>query len=368
MTAPPTSQPATVAKAPHFAFVDGLRGLAALAVVLYHVGFGGERAKLVGNHLPAFVREPIVQHGGLGVAVFFVLSGLVMAHTLRNARVTPRYTGRFALRRLARLTPPYYASIAVAIAVAGIATVVKGQAFLLEDRPLTAVRLLSHLPYLQESLHQHEIVSVYWTLCYEVAFYLTFCVLMGVAGVLDRRLGGLRGRAVVFSIVAAGALVLSLGHIQGEMRPAPWVRAFFAFLLGVFCYWVWQRTMPMWPLLVYGALALATGLRAEPAYRYVAVATAALLLIAGRRDYMGRWLKGPVVQFLGRTSYSMYLFHSAALTVVYYATSEIIGESLGAQVVYVVVGLAACVVTSAVMWHVFERPSIALSQRVKATS
>lgn len=363
-----TTAPTTAPKAPHFAFVDGLRGFAALAVVLYHVGFGSERAKLVGNHLPAFIREPIVQHGGLGVAVFFVLSGLVMAHTLRNAHVTPRYTGRFALRRLARLTPPYYASIAVALAVAGIATVVKGQAYTLEDTPLTVGRLLSHLPYLQESLHQHEIVSVYWTLCYEVAFYLTFCVLMGLAGVLDRRLGGLRGRALVFGVVAAGALVLSLGHIQGEMRPLPWVRAFFAFLLGVFCYWVWQRTMPMWPLLVYGALALVTGIWAEPAYRYVAVATTALLLFAGRRDYMGRWLKGRVVQFLGRTSYSMYLFHSAALTVVYYATSETIGESLGAQLVYVVLGLAACVVTSAVMWHLAERPSIALSQKVKASS
>ena len=99
---PPATPMHTESKASHFAFVDGLRGLAALAVVLYHVGFGGQRASLVGDHMPAFIRTPIVQHGGLGVAVFFVLSGLVMAHTLRSARITPAYAGRFALRRLAR--------------------------------------------------------------------------------------------------------------------------------------------------------------------------------------------------------------------------------------------------------------------------
>jgi peptidoglycan/LPS O-acetylase OafA/YrhL len=349
----------------HFTFVDGLRGVASSAVVLYHVGFGGQRAQLLGNHLPGPLRNAIVVRGGLGVAVFFVLSGFVMAHALRRAHVTPTYTGRFAVRRLARLTPPYYAAIAVAIAVAGIATLVKDQAFVLEDTPLTVARFLTHLPYLQESFSEHEIVSVFWTLCYEVAFYLVFCVLMGIAGALDRVLGGLRGRAVTFGIVAIAALVLSLGHIQGEMRPFPWVRAFFAFLLGVFCYWTVQRVMPLWALGVFGVAVLCTALRAEPDYRYVALATAAVLLFAGRRALMGRWLAGPTMQFLGRTSYSMYLFHSAALTVVYYATSETIGEGVAGQVLYVVVGLLACVVTAAVMWHLVERPSIALSRRVR---
>src|SRR5687767_14893601 len=70
--------------------LDGLRGLAVSAVVLFHLGFGG------------------VTGGYLGVSLFFTLSGVLIGSLVLNEIVT---TGRFSLRRFwlrraRRLLPP----------------------------------------------------------------------------------------------------------------------------------------------------------------------------------------------------------------------------------------------------------------------
>ena len=58
----------------------------------------------------------ILRHGDLGVEVFFVLSGFVIAHQ-RGRPITPAFAGRFALRRAIRLDPPYYFTILVSVAL-----------------------------------------------------------------------------------------------------------------------------------------------------------------------------------------------------------------------------------------------------------
>ncbi len=63
-----------------FAFVDALRGFAALSVVLYHADEGGHITGLLA-HLPAWVAH-VLRQGGVGVAVFFVLRGW-----MRNAHL-----------------------------------------------------------------------------------------------------------------------------------------------------------------------------------------------------------------------------------------------------------------------------------------
>src|SRR5579872_7415052 len=90
------------------AFVDGLRGVAALAVMLYH---------LVGRTSAGV----LTQYGFLGVAIFFVLSGFVIASVVGDRRVDAGFLGRFALRRMVRLDIPYWLNIALAIALLQIA-------------------------------------------------------------------------------------------------------------------------------------------------------------------------------------------------------------------------------------------------------
>jgi len=64
-----------------FAFADSLRGIAALWVVLFHLSKGDHIDQLIAS-LPKFLKPILFNSGGLGVAIFFVLSGYVMTHTI----------------------------------------------------------------------------------------------------------------------------------------------------------------------------------------------------------------------------------------------------------------------------------------------
>ena len=81
-----------------FAFVDALRGIAAVGVAAYHIDRYGPLPGAAASVVPKFVNSAL-HHGWVGVQMFFVISGFVIAYTLRGARVTPRYLGNFALRR-----------------------------------------------------------------------------------------------------------------------------------------------------------------------------------------------------------------------------------------------------------------------------
>lgn len=83
---------------PHYALLDGLRGVAALLVVWYHVFEGFQFA---GN-------KPVIDfinHGYLAVDFFFILSGFVVGYAYDNRWGKTLTLGGFFRRRLIRLQP-----------------------------------------------------------------------------------------------------------------------------------------------------------------------------------------------------------------------------------------------------------------------
>src|SRR5262245_16921516 len=144
-------------------FIDGMRGIAASAVMLFHFN---ER---VGH---PWWGEPF-QQGYLGVAIFFVLSGFVICMSVGDRSVGVGFLGRFALRRSVRLDILYWVSIAATIAVG-----VLGRDYGVNQKPITAPQVAAHLFYLQGILGYEPLSPIYWTLCYEIQFYLTLVVLI----------------------------------------------------------------------------------------------------------------------------------------------------------------------------------------------
>jgi peptidoglycan/LPS O-acetylase OafA/YrhL len=112
---PPAHQAST---GEFFAPLDGLRGIAILSVVFYHT--------LYFNPAQPFQKALLLlaQGGGMGVPIFFVLSGFLIAYTVMKAGGdfdVPAY----AARRAAKILPPFY----LALLVFGLmATVWKGPA------------------------------------------------------------------------------------------------------------------------------------------------------------------------------------------------------------------------------------------------
>ena len=82
--------------------VDCLRGIAVGMVVLMHL-FVGANSGLKGGQ----IIEPVLRYGWLGVDVFFVISGFIIPFSLHRSGYQIGQFGRFLLKRIIRLDPPY---------------------------------------------------------------------------------------------------------------------------------------------------------------------------------------------------------------------------------------------------------------------
>lgn len=341
------------------AFLDALRGAAATWVVLFHFGEGGQIATLRAA-LPSWLDQSIFEAGHFGVPVFFVLSGFVIAHSIGDDHVTPRYFGRFALRRAIRLDIPYWASIAVVLAFVALKRLVLPATTLASAAP---GNVLAHMFYLQEFLGLQPINPVYWTLTYEVQFYLLFCVLLGVTHALRQTPGDRRPEAAVFTLAAIVAIAWPLIpalHARG-VALVTW----YSFLLGAFASWTLSgRLKPRWFGLFAAAL-LVMWSSTHDAFAMACLATAVLIYIAGRAGKLSGWCNSRLPQFLGKISYSLYLVHVPVSGAAFYLLSRLHGETVWNDLLAAVIVLVINCVAAWCFWWLAERPSMALARRLR---
>ena len=348
-----------------FTFVDGLRGIAAMGVVLFHLGPVGHFSK----PLAQFVPTPLMslwKCGFLGVPVFFVLSGFVIAYSQRGIHVTPRYLGRFALRRSLRLDPPYWATIVLVLMM---------NLLLNRMRPGREVPfpgwkvVLAHLFYLQDLLHLREINGVFWTLCLEVQFYLVLTILTGVAQRLpfrDRAVAGFAqgSRCFIFVPLALVSLAVSVGWLR--CPEGLFLGRWYSFFLGVVVWGVIERSISVRWLWAYIALLCATlftmpHLFSQPdatLWNLVVVMTAIALYTAASLGTMGRWLSGAWIQFLGAISYSLYLVHGSVGSTLNSLGVRACRGSPPLILAWIAMSVVASVGGAYVMYRLVELPAI----------
>ncbi|RYX81595.1 acyltransferase [bacterium] len=158
--------------------LDAWRGLACLAVVLFHCSVEmGLRMKV----RPANFAWAV--YGQLGVQVFFVISGFCIA-VAAHSSWHKRSWGKFAWARLTRIYPPLWVAIVLALAMKIIGAKINSQMVqnsAAGEGPLFYVSnflLLNEYP----PFAQPYLLRVAWSLCYEVAFYgIMFLALIGTA-------------------------------------------------------------------------------------------------------------------------------------------------------------------------------------------
>src|SRR5438552_9713921 len=106
------ARPATSAHSRRLQGVDGLRALAALWVVLFHIhAFSGAHVGLIPG-LDLFLRS-----GSTGVSLFLVLSGFCLFLPFAGGRLHRFKAGEFFRRRCKRLMPAYYVALVLALAL-----------------------------------------------------------------------------------------------------------------------------------------------------------------------------------------------------------------------------------------------------------
>jgi peptidoglycan/LPS O-acetylase OafA/YrhL len=353
-----TEPPARTQK--RFTFVDALRGIASFSVVLYHAAEGRHIAGLL-SLLPSWVAH-VLKQGGLGVAVFFVLSGFVIAHSAADSRVTGSFVARFMLRRSIRLDPPYWAAIALAITFAYLsAHFVTGKA----QPQFSFAQVAAHIFYLQEILGYPGINTVFWTLCQEVQFYFVYVLLLALAQNDPAKLMQERATRVIFAAAALISLLWPLGLFSEGPYRGSFLPLWHGFLAGAGAYWAWRNPATAVYCIAYIAVLLVAGTARGDSFTIACSLTAiALWAVATRgRLYSAmdwRWLQG-----LGVISYSLYLTHNPITAATFWLGYKLTGRSPALEVVWWIITLAACVAFASVMWWLVERPSINLARRVR---
>ena len=192
----PASRPARVLA------LDGLRGVAVLAVVGYH---------LFPHRLPG---------GFLGVDMFFVLSGfLITAHLVRDADASGRpRLAQFWVRRARRILP---ALLAVLLAVTATAGLLGGALEVrLRQQVLAALTFSSNwyqagVPSSYADRFEAPVLQHLWSLAVEEQFYLLWPLLLWLLLTLTRRTGSQRRGQAVALLAVLSVAAMAAGHVGG---------------------------------------------------------------------------------------------------------------------------------------------------------
>lgn len=360
----PATTPPPPAAAPRLVFLDGIRALAAVAVVLHH-GYQTVTADgSIRRHLS------VLGYGNFAVAVFIVVSGFSLAiAAARRRRHQPFWT--FIRRRAWRIVPPYLAALVLSIAmiawVIGTPTGTPWDLVLPFSPAGAAVNAL----LLQDLLPARAPNHVFWSIAIEWHLYFLFPLLFALRRRLPAwgllALGAVACAALwptyggdpytgfppqflgLFVLgVVAGDLVTARGEQgAGVVARSRWLQPAWALAAGVFAA----------PVVVFLARVDESFFAAELLLGSV-VALFIVALTIGRASHPARrFLEWRPLAWVGLFSYSLYLTHAPVLQVVWqYGTEPM---HLGADGEFIATLVAATVGSLAVafLFHlVFERP------------
>ena len=305
--------------------VEGMRACAAMGVVVTHVAFQtGHSSGVAGRLFGRF---------DLAVAVFFTLSGFLLwrAHAAAARDLGSRPpTGHYLRSRVVRIMPAYLVAVAVILTLLPDAN----------HASLTVWLANLTLTQIYVPLTLTGGLTQMWSLSVEVSFYLALPVL----ALLARRVPvGAR----VPAIAALGALSWAWGwvpiHSGPGINPLNWPPAFFSWFAAgmLLAEWTYspiglahrlaRRRVPMAVIAVLAYLVAASplagpeglvpGTATQFAVKTAMGAVVAFALVAplvlDRHDTSHRLLGSTPMVTLGRWSYGLFIWHLAALAMVF---------------------------------------------------
>lgn len=295
--------------------VDGLRALAALWVVSYHMEV---YSRFYFPQLPAI--DLVVRNGFLGVSLFLVLSGFCLYVPFAGGKSGSFASRQFLWRRCKRLLPAYYASLVFALALAFVAGRLTGERMSLRDLIWQAFTHAALLHSLFPSTF-YALNGAYWSLGLEWQLYLALPLL--VVGVRAIGLARTMLLAGACNIAYLAGLELAIWHgvlrdqmLAGVVLPRQLFGRWSEFLLGMVAAELYRRGLAAtWAArLRYPALLLVPVVfyfNHEP-YTYLlsgAVFFVLLLHVLSANNVVARLASLRLLVSIGVMSYSLYLVH-----------------------------------------------------------
>jgi peptidoglycan/LPS O-acetylase OafA/YrhL len=341
--------------------LEGIRGLAALFVVVHHIflhafpGSAVERAPFWAGWLV---------YGRFAVVVFIVLSGFSLA--LSAARHGWRLDGvlGFARRRARRILPAYWAALAFSLAVAWLVLPPPG-----EGVPGAKSALVNGL-LVQNLAGGPSPNTSFWSMAVEAQLYVLFPLLLlmvrrwsalvmvatvtvvvatvGIVGPHVSRLDTfvIQSPPDLAALFALGVLTAGIVGASRARRSWPWAWLALAAAAPVLATIWWQGSMWTLDHLFWVDLALGP-----------AIACLLAGLATGRPAPLLRLLDSRPIRDLGSSSYSLYLTHAPIVVVVYgLIVAPWVGHGAAAFVLSLALVVPLTIVFARVFAALFENP------------
>jgi len=326
----------------------------------------------------------ICAYGGLGVDVFFVLSGFLITGILLDVLPRPHYFRNFYARRVLRIFPLYYAFL--------------GFAFLLLPRiaPSTSVRYaavnrdaiwywlhLSNFSIARRGAFIHGILDVSWSLAIEEQFYLLWpavvswlswarlrrlCLYLIALSVASRALlaAANTNSVAIYTLTFCRFDGLAIGALTAltiRGRSPSVIRSLMVRGLCVTCPLCLLFFLPL-----NGPIAHAIKVGSGYLLASALTACAILTVLATPKALLIRPLEWKGLQVFGRYSYALYLFHYPITGVIRdhllkpSAMPVIFGSSLPSQAFFYLVNGSASLGAALLSWHLYEKRFLRLKR------
>jgi exopolysaccharide production protein ExoZ len=337
-------------------WVQVLRALAALAVMVAHahnsaLGLG------IGDYVFDF---PI---GAAGVDLFFVISGFVMVTASVDLFGKPGASAYFFLRRLARIAPIYWIATGLYL-YTDVYHIVGTRLDAVGFYPSNVLTSLLFFPNARPNGSVYPVLSLGWTLNFEMFFYAVFAVSLF-----------LRARLAIPLLAVA---MVGYGHLMFHVTmPLPfqyWSNPIISeFVFGMLIGWARLEglRLPNWLAAVLAGAGLAWFAASAatfwlPGARELWWGLPAAAMVAGaglaRRDLDQRFRVAAFMVLLGDASYALYLFHPTAMWL-----PKVIVSPLKHPYIFPVLMIVSCIVSAVAIHLLIEQPiTRRLQKRIKA--
>ena len=332
--------------------LDGLRFAAAMAVVLFHYAFRGPAAGAMSAlDLPDWLTG-IAMHGFLGVNLFFMISGFVIAHSVEG-----RSPPAFGIARFSRLYPSYFAAMTLTFLV----TLFFGA----PEFATSAAQYFANLTMFAPAFGQDLMDGAYWSIVLELIFYFWVFVLL-IAGQFEKSCEkiilvwltislfnecflGLKLLRMLFITEFAG--FFAAGILVQRLRSRPVTGSALMLLALSICASVLTS--------LQGLKVIEANYAADYSPGWLIVLVLALFgLFYSATSASSTRLPSGALMTLGAMSYPLYLIHQH---VGYIAFNRLGGALSGGAALMLVT--ASIVAASFILWIVFDRPIVPLLRR-----
>lgn len=325
-------------------YIDSLRGLAAVGVLVFHLRVIATGGTLPTSTAVVYLADRVLESG---VPLFFTISGFLLAMLMPSYDRHPHPVAAFYLKRLFRIAPLFYAAILLWF---GWAHVVPTPGVLAANLTFT----FNFIPSMADSA-----IFAGWTIGVEMVFYAVFPLLHAKLPGIARKVAGLLAALVlaqgVDSAIAQSGLEPRYALLSVFHSLPMFVMGMLTFDLSV---WAARRpdTRGLAIVLVAASafvfsLIVHDGVVLVPS-RYWQGLASALLLLGLSLDPLG--LVNRATAFVGRISYSIYLLHGFVIVNMGHAFRAPYRWGLPHDLAFAVAVLMALAVVVPLSWLTFR--------------